>query len=139
MIPGSREIAAPPVSVAIDSSDSLHDDEPIRIDTKDGITGALGRHPPVGTRVPITPGRGSMRLVMQVSRDDRRLGTVPARQHRPVVDPAGLRDAICIPEFALGISTGPMSIEDDRQTSAPSALDDPVHHLQTGQAVQIWI
>src|SRR5437763_5749969 len=132
MIPGSREIAAPPVRVATDPFDSLHDDEPVRVDTKDGITGALGRHPPVGPRVSITPGRGSMRLVMQVSRDDRRLATVPARQHRPVVDPAGLRDAICVPEFALGVSTGPMSIEDDRQTWAPGALDAPVHHLQTG-------
>ena len=122
VIPGGRQVTAPPVGVGADPFDPFHDDEPVGVDAKDGVSGALSRHPPVSPRVAVAPGRGSMWLVMQVGRDHRRLRPVAARQHRPVVDPAGLGHAIRIPEFALSVSTGPMSIQDNRQACAPGAL-----------------
>src|SRR6266699_1800202 len=55
-LPGSLQVAPPPVVVAMVLLDSLNDNQPIRIDCQDGVACPLSSQPPVRARIAIAPG-----------------------------------------------------------------------------------
>jgi hypothetical protein len=80
-----------------------------------------------------------MRLVVQVGPDHGRLRPISACQHRPVVDPSPLGNAIRIPELALRISGRPVAVENDDETSTTRSVDDVVHHLEAAPTFEVCI
>ena len=83
-----RQIAAPPVPIVALVLDALHEDQPIRVCLKHGVTRAFRGGAPICLWVAITPGGSSVRLVVQIGAYDRWITSIAAGQEHPIVDPA---------------------------------------------------
>ena len=136
---GKRKVAAPPVPVVRLVLDALHEDQPIRVRLEHRVTRALGGGPPVRSRVAVTPGGRSVRLVVEVRADHGWVAAVAAGEHHPVVDPALLADLVRIPQLGLRRGGWAMSVEDDFEAALTSALDHLIHDLQPAEALQIGV
>ncbi len=125
------ERAAPPGARSVGLVvDALHEHEEVRVLGEDRIPATLGRCPPVSGGRPGTPGRRTVRLVVQVDTDDGGVGRVALCEHPPVGDPPRLRILRCVPELRLAARVRPVLVEDHVKTGALRRRDDVVHDLQ---------
>ena len=80
-----------------------------------------------------------MGLVVEIGPDHGRIAAVAGGQHGPVVDPALLRNLAGVPQLTLTGGCGPVAVENDFEAAFTSALNEYIHDLQPGEALEIGI
>ena len=134
------QAAAPPGARAVALLlDALDEDQPVRVGGQHGVAGAGRRRRPVAARVPASPARRAVRLVVQVRADDDGVVAVALGELHPVGDPAALGVLRRVPQRRLRSGVRAVPVEDDPQPAGSRCRDDLVHHLQRGQAAQVGV
>src|SRR5258707_10155542 len=132
-LPGSLQVAAPPVPVAMVLLDALDNNQQIWIDGLVSIARLLGRQPPVRAWIAIAPGRRAVGLISQVSPDDRIVTPVVPGQHDPIMDPTRLGYLVRVPQIGPEIGGSVVAVKDKLQTMAAGPPGKPIHECPAPQ------
>ena len=84
----------------------------------------------------------TMRLVVQVGRNDRGIALVALGQHHPVIDPVLFGKGAVVPQAVLVRAIARMAammVQDDPHPELPRIIDDPVDDFEARQPGQIRI
>ena len=138
------EVAAPPGGLVIVLFNTLHDDEPVRVGSQDGIGAALGSLVPIGGGGAVAPGCGLLGFVEQIGADHRGIARIAFGQHDPVIDPLGL-GVVAVPRdvpdilVRIVVSLSGMTVEEDLQADLAGVSNHLVHALDGGESLEIGI
>ena len=140
----TSQVAAPPGSLIVIFFNTLHDDQPVRVGSEDGVSAAFGRLVPIGGGCAVAPRCRFLRLIEQIGADHGGVAGISFCQHDPIIDPlrfgvvAVARD---VPDIFVGevVSLRGMTIEEDLQADLAGVGDHLVHALDGGEPLQVGI
>lgn len=129
-VTGIGDVSAPPVIVATDGFDSLDNEQPLGYNAEELVGHPLSRLIPVSAGAGGPPSRLPMGLIMEISSNDSVLIFVPLSQELPVADPLTLWDLASVPQLALAVLVGSVSVEYDPKSDFLAPVNQIVEDFE---------